>query len=206
MSLLKKLILPYGKRNPLYVNYLKWSFISHLFTSTQAVLATNNIIYTINCESELLISTNYIGKDLLCQIGGLMVLSKVGNESDKNAKKFLLYSNIIQQSSFFSMALIPIFPKYFLPITGPMNILSNLSSIGFGAVNAKCISKLANNNNIMELYSKITIVNAIGSSIGLFLGITLNILIPDDMERSILIPILGFLKIYTFSKAIKNLL
>jgi uncharacterized membrane protein YfcA len=58
----------------------------------------------------------------------------------------------------------------------------------------------------MELYSKITIVNAIGSSIGLFLGITLNILIPDDMERSILIPILGFLKIYTFSKAMKNLL
>ena len=49
-----------------------------------------------------------------------------------------------------------------------MNILSNLSSTGFGAVNAKCISKLAIDNNIMELYSKITIVNTIGSSIGLF--------------------------------------
>lgn len=87
-----------------------------------------------------------------------------------------------------------------------MNILSNLSSICFGAVNAKCISKLAIDNNIMELYSKITIVNTIGSSIGIILGITLNILIPDDMERSVLIPILGFLKIYTFSKAIKNLI
>jgi len=82
--------------------------------------------------------------------------------------KNFCYILILSNRVVFSMSLIPIFPKYFLPITCPMNILSNLSSTGFGAVNAKCISKLAIDNNIMELYSKITIVNTIGSSIGLF--------------------------------------
>ncbi len=117
-----------------------------------------------------------------------------------------MYSNIVQQSSLICVSLTPLFPVYFLPIAGLSNILSTLSFTGFGAINAKCIGKLSTGGNIGELYSKITIINTIGSSIGLLLGLGINIMIPDHQERALLIPLIGLMKVYTYNKAIENLL
>ena len=206
MSFLKKIIFPSGKHNPLYNNYLKWSFVSNVFASAQTAIVVDNMLYAINYDSEINRTINYFGKDVIGQLGGLLILSKVGDKADKNPKKFLLYSNIIQQVGFLSVSLTPMFPNYFLPIAGISNILTNLSFTGFGAVNAKCINKLSTNDNIAELYSKISIINTLGSSIGLILGIGINIMIPDHTERSLLIPILGLLRIYTYSKAIEKIL
>jgi hypothetical protein len=201
-----KLLLPLGKQNPLYTKYVGWSFVSNIFVSTQTAIVTDNMLYAINYESESIRSINYIGKDIIGQIGSLIFLSKIGNQPDKNSKSFLLYSNVIQQSSLLCVSLTPLVPVYFLPIAGVSNILSNLSFTGFGAINAKCIEKLSIDNNIGELYSKITIINTIGSSIGLLLGLGINIMIPDHQERALLIPLLGLMKVYAYNKAIENLL
>lgn len=201
-----KLLLPLGKQNPLYTKYVGWSFVSNIFVSTQTAIVTDNMLYAINYESESIRSINYIGKDIIGQIGSLIFLSKIGNQPDKNSKSFLLYSNVIQQSSLLCISLTPLVPVYFLPIAGVSNILSNLSFTGFGAINAKCIEKLSIDNNIGELYSKITIINTIGSSIGLLLGLGINIMIPEHQERALLIPLLGLMKVYAYNKAIENLL
>ena len=199
-------MLPVGKQHQLYMKYIKWSFLSNIFVSTQTAIVTDNMLYAINYDSASIRSINYIGKDIIGQIGSLLFLSKIGNQPDKNPKSFLLYSNIVQQSSLICVSLTPLFPVYFLPIAGLSNILSTLSFTGFGAINAKCIGKLSTGGNIGELYSKITIINTIGSSIGLLLGLGINIMIPDHQERALLIPLIGLMKVYTYNKAIENLL
>jgi hypothetical protein len=40
---------------------------------------------------------NYIGKDIIGQMGGLMYMSKMGDKADKEPVKFLQYSNGIEQ-------------------------------------------------------------------------------------------------------------
>jgi hypothetical protein len=205
MNVFKKIVLPIGKYHPLYPKYIKYSFLSNIFSSAQSAIITDNMLYAINTNSETIRTINYIGKDIIGQLGGLIVLSKVGNLADEKPKSFLVYSNIIQQTGNISTCLTPFFPSYFLPIAGISNILSNLSFTGFGAVNAKCIGNMSN-NNVGELYSKISLVNTLGSSLGLLLGLCINILIPDYSKRTGIVCILGFLRIYTYNKGIKDLL
>ena len=205
-SAIDKLLLPLGRQHPLYTKYMRWSFVSNIFVSTQTAIVTDNMLYAINYDSESIRSINYIGKDIIGQIGSLIFLSGIGNQPDRNPKSFLLWSNIVQQSGFLCMSLTPLFPVYFLPIAGLSNILSTLSFTGFGAINAKCVGRLSIDNNLGELYSKITIINTIGSSIGLLLGLGINIIIPDHHERTLLVPLIGIMKIYTYNKAIESLL
>jgi hypothetical protein len=63
---------------------------------------------------------------------------------------------------------------------------------------------MAIDNNIGELYSKITMINMLGSSVGLILGVGITILIPDHTTRLGLVPFLGIARVYTFNRAVKD--
>ena len=52
--------------------------------------------------------------------------------------------------------------------------------------------------------AKISIINTIGSSIGLLLGLFITIKIPDYNNRLCVLPFLGIARVYTFQKAIKT--
>jgi hypothetical protein len=97
-------------------------------------------------------------------------------------------------------------PEYFLPVAGVSNILSNISFIGFGAINAKCIQKLATDENIGEIYAKISVFNTIGSSVGLFIGLGIITVVPDHYTRMCFIPVLACGRILAFNRAINGLI
>lgn len=203
----KKIFYPSGKFHHQYTKYIFWSSLSNMIISIESVLSTHSILSAVSTDNtELLRTANYIGKDIIGQIGSLYYISKHGQNADKNPKKFLLYSNIIQQSSFMANCITPIFPSYFLYIAGLSNIAMNISFTSFGAVNARCILTLSTENNIGETYAKINIINTIGSSIGMIFGLYFTLLFPDHDSRLLLIPILGVLRIYTYSKAYQNLI
>jgi hypothetical protein len=86
------------------------------------------------------------------------------------------------------------------------NIGKNISFTGFGAINARIIQKLAVDNNIGEIYSRLTVINTIGSSIGMCIGLGLVAKIPDHTMRMGLIPILGAARVYTFNKSVESLI
>ena len=130
----------------------------------------------------------------------------MSEKADKNPKNFLLYSNILQQSSYIFMSATPLFSSYFLPIAGISNIFSNISFTGFGAINAKCIQNLSLDNNTGEIYSKIAAVNTLGSSVGLLCGLGIIAIIPDYNTRLLITPILASLRIFTYNRAIKGLI
>lgn len=194
-----------GKYNKNYLNYVGWSFTSNILASAQQVLVTHNMLLGINaCDSDNSRTLNYIGKDIIGQMGSLAYMAKMAKKADKNPSKFLNYSNVFQQTSYMVVYIIPLLGNdWFLPIAGAANIMSNISFAGFGAINAKCISTLAEGDNVGEIYAKLAVINTLGSSLGMLLGLGMLSFVPE--YKLVLIPVLGVLRIYTFNQAVKKL-
>lgn len=206
MYKLRSLVFPSGKIHPLYKQYVGWSFISNIIVSTETAMATHSMLHAIDTDSEAVRTINYIGKDIIGQIGGLGYMAKMGKQADQYPVKFLWYSNIIQQSAYLAICLTPQIPQYFLPIAGCSNILTNISFTGFGAINAKCLQELALDDNIGEIYAKVSTLNTLGSSFGLLIGLAINIFIPDHNDRLFILPILAMIRVYTLNRAVSGII
>ena len=201
---LRKIFLPNRKSDKRYIKYMCWSFISTVCVSLQTTLSTHNMLSAVGDDSTR--TVNYIGKDILGQLGGLLFMAKVGKQADKSPRDFIFMSNAIQQTSIMLMSLTPmVSPALFLPMAGLSNSLSNLSFTGYGAINAKCIQEISN-QNMGELYTKITMVNTMASTIGMTGGVALCIYIPDHETRTMLLPLIGIARVYSYQKAIEDII
>lgn len=206
MNRLKSLIYPSGICHPNYGNYVGWSFISNIIVSAESVISTHSMLNALSVNgTEIIRTANYVGKDVIGQIGGLIYMSKIGKKADAEPKKFIMYSNLIQQSSYMITCLTPFFPSYFIYVAGGANIATNIAFTGFGAINAKCIQKLAIGNNIGEVYAKISVLNTLGSSLGMMIGLCI-VSFTDQSIQIGLVPILGLGRTYTYQKAVQGLL
>lgn len=206
MNRFRALIFPIGKVHIKYQQYIGWSFISNVLVSVENALSSHSMLHAIDIGSDTVRTANYIGKDIIGQIGGLIYIANMGKKSDQQPTRFLFYSNILQQSAYISMCMTPLIPNYFLPIAGFSNILSNISFTGFGVINAKCIQILAIDNNMGEMYAKVSVINTLGSSIGLLIGLGITTLIPEHDIRLCLIPLLAVGRICSFRLAIKDII
>jgi hypothetical protein len=205
---LKSFIYPQGHVHKNYGKYVAWSSLSNLIISTESVLSTHSMLSTIGHSSnELTFSINYVGKDIIGQLGGLYFMNKMGSKADKNPKDFIKYSMFLQQSAVVLECATPLLPLgSFIPVAGVANVTKNISFTGFGAVNAKIIQKLAQEDNVGEIYAKISVLNTIGSSIGMGLGLVIASQIQDHTMRLGFIPILAWMRIYSYNKAISGLI
>jgi len=206
MNRLSALFFPVGKIHPKYIQYVGWSFVSNVLVSVESAMSTHSMLYAIDTGTNDLRTANYIGKDIIGQIGGLAYMAKMGKEADKDPHRFLFYSNILQQFAYASLCTTPMAPAHFLPIAGVSNIFINISFIGFGAINAKCIKELDMDGNIGEIYAKISVFNTLGSSIGLLLGLSIIAIVPDHSTRIFIIPFLAFGRMLAFNKAVSGLI
>ena len=203
---MRSLFFPTGKVHPKYTQYVGWSFISNVLVSAESAMSTHSMLNAIGTCSETVRTANYIGKDIIGQFGGLLYMAKMSKQADKKPLTFLFYSNILQQFAYLSLCTTPMLPEYFLPIAGASNIFINVSFISFGAINAKCIQTLAIDGNVGEIYSKISVINTLGSSIGLLLGIGIIAAVPDHTTRLLIIPIIALGRVATFNRAVKDLI
>ena len=204
---MKKLIqclLPLHNTHKHYKRFACWSFASNMILSAEYAMCTHCMLTAIDTDSDVHRTGSYIGKDIIGQIGSLGYIAFYGKQADDNPKRFLTYSNIIQQTGIAAVSITPLYPSIFLPVAGIANILSNISFVGIGALNAKCIQELSH-DNLGEVYAKITMINTIGSSLGLCMGMGIVALIPDHTKRLCILPIMAFLRILTFDRAVKVL-
>lgn len=204
----RSLVFPKGNVHKNYLSYVGWSFLSNIIVSVESVLSTHSMLSVIGqASNDILITTNYIGKDLVGQMGSLWYMNKMGQKADKEPSKFIKYSMAFQQSSILVECATPLLPSYlFIPIAGCANIGKNISFTCFGAINARVIQKLAMEDNIGEIYAKVSVLNTLGSSIGMGLGLLLASLIPDHTLRLGLFPILAGLRMYSYNKSVEGLL
>lgn len=212
MNRLKKLckpfIYPTGKVHPKYGKYVAWSCFSNTIISAESVLSTHSMLSVVGQSStELTLSINYIGKDIVGQAGGLWYMHKMGQKADKEPIKFVYYSMAFQHTSVFLECATPLLPiGAFIPLAGLANMGKNIAATGVGAVNAKIIQQLAQDNNTGEIYAKISVLNTIGSTVGMGLGLCIAACIPCHTTRLCLMPILTSIRIFSYRMAVKDLL
>lgn len=205
---LKSCVYPQGNVHTRYGAYVGWSFISNFAVSVETVLSTHSMLSAVGVASnELTVSTNYIGKDIIGQVGGMLYINHIGHKADKEPKKFIRYSMGIQQLSILAECATPLLSQqYFLPTAAIANMGKNISFTGFGAINATIIPKLAIDGNIGEIYAKLTVVNTLGSTLGMGVGLAITAYIPDHGTRLALMPLLGLIRYYSYTRSIEGLI
>ena len=91
--------------------YLKWSAINSFSTSVSSVISTNSMLSSITSEGpsySSIITTNYIGKDIIGQLGGLIYAWKTGKTADSQPLKYITKGVCVLQASFYIENLAPL--------------------------------------------------------------------------------------------------
>lgn len=204
-----RFLVPNGKIHNKYNHYLLWSSLSNFVVSIEVVLSTHSMLNAFGNESvHNNLTLNYIGKDVIGQMGGLFIMNKISKQIDKNPNNFIKYSLLLQQFGTILENITPLVPTSPIIFLGALsNICKNISFMGTGGINAKVINKLSiDKDNIGELYSKLAIINTLSTSIGMSIGIGLTILIPCHSTRLFLLPVLGLIRYYSFMKSIDGII
>jgi hypothetical protein len=205
---LQTVIFPQGKVHLSYTKYVKWYLFTNLISSVEFVLSTHSMLSVVGSPvagNSNMLSINYISKDIIGQLGGLWYMNKMSKTVDKNPRNFSNKSLQLEQYAIAIECVTPLLPVYaFVPVAGLCNISKNISYTGFGAINTKIIQMMATDNNLGEIYSKITILNTLTTSFGMIIGLFITYKIPDHTQRLLLIPFLAWLRIYSYEKTIED--
>lgn len=208
--MIKKLLSPQGSVHPKYIKFVSYSFATNIFLGAQAAISTHGMLAVIGQSTTgVNMSVNYIGRDIVGQMGSLVYMSKMAKYADTNTKHFVNKSMAMQQASLFVESSLTILPAdFFIPIAGCSNISKGISFTCFGAVNAKAIATLSDkdDNQVGEIYSKLTIVNTLGSTIGMGLGLSIIAAFPDYESRILFMPILAAGRVWSFNKSIDGII
>ena len=151
-------------------------------------------------------SLNFMCKDIFGQLGGLYFVHRLSSDIDKAPIRYGNYHNILFQTSIILECITPMCPtSLFIPVTVVANIGKNISFIGLGSIQAKCIKSLSDKkDNPGQVYSQIAIANTIASSFGMILGLFITYLIPCHLTRLICMePIFFILRMYSYNKMIR---
>ncbi len=182
-----------------------WLAASTVLLSTQSVLSTQAMLQMLTLGSTEAQVFNFVGRDVLGQLGGLAVMIGLTKRIDKNPHKFVWFAHAMQQSSMLLLLSTPHLPvQFFLPVSALSNVFMNVSFIGYGSLSAKCIQKFSDGSNMGEMYSKLTIHQTLASTLGLSLGILCT-------ETSTALPnacfvALGIARVFCYQKAVTKVL
>jgi hypothetical protein len=184
--------------------------IHNFSSSVSSVISTNSMLGSIvNTPSYTsVLALNYVGKDIIGQVGSLAYSWKTGKGADIEPLKYITKGGIILQTSFFVENCTPLISNniFIMPFLGFCSLLKNVSFISIGAVNAKNIQKLSN-GNIGEFYSKSASINTMSSTLGMIVGIGIIHMIPSYTIRSLVVlPTMSVISIYSLRKATKIIL
>lgn len=205
---MSKFLLPSGRVHKNYLKYLYWNSFSNFIVSIESVLSTHSMLTTVGANIGVNVSINFIGKDIIGQIGSLYAMNKIGKYIDKEPLRFLKMSLLLEQTSILMECATPIFPlSSFIAVGGISNVGKGIAFSGIGCLSATVVNKLSiDKDNIGEIYSKIGIVNTITTSVGMSLGLLIASLIPCHETRLCLIPILACFRYLGFYKSIEGII
>jgi hypothetical protein len=186
-----------------FAQFSGWLAASTLLSSCQSVLSTEAMLRVLLHNTAETQIVNFVGRDVLGQLGSLVVMMGLAKHIDRRPQEFLMFSHLLQQTSMACVLLTPMLPSsWFLPVAAVGNVCANVSFIGFGSINAKCIQALSK-DNIGELYSKVTMHSTLASTVGLSLGMLLT---KSALSPEVSFAVLGVARVFTYHKAVKKVL
>lgn len=127
--------------------YIGWMALNSFTNSCSSVLSTHSMLGSIMTTPSYtgIVTTTYIGKDILGQLGGLYYSWRTGNKADTQPMKYVMKGSLIQQAGYHleNLSILINNSNYILPFLGVSTTIKNISFISIGAVNARNLQKLA---------------------------------------------------------------
>jgi len=198
----------------LYGRYVLGNLATNILGGMQYTLATDTMLQSVETiqgsdTSGISAGMNYIGKDIIGQTASLWFMQKIGKYSDRSPQKFFNGILSLQQAAILAETMTFLMPGNlaFLGLAGTANVAKNISFCGIGAINTKVIAKIAESDTRQngEVYTHLTTIASLGSSLGMATGIFAIYMLPDPGIRMGLVPVIGAVKYSIMRWSLKGL-
>ena len=170
----KNFFLPENYPNSIkgkYMTYVNYNLLQQSSSSALGVLSTQQLLLCLGVESlTASAALNWVIKDGLGQLGGIIYAGKTGNRFDADSKYQKWISAISINISCLIEIMTPLFPGYFLLFASLGTFGKNISSISGSASRAAIHLNFANSNNLADITAKNTIQTTAACIFGTFIG------------------------------------
>ena len=164
--------LPKGYPNSVRDGYLRYAAgtgLGTMLSSAGGVLSLQSLLVAIGMGAgsiPLAATLNWIIKDGLGQLGGVLFASAVNNKFDAEPKRWRFIASVSLEFSSFLELLTPLAPHYFLPIAAVANIGKNISCLAASASRAAIHHSFAVSENLADVTAKAGSQTILCSTIG----------------------------------------
>jgi hypothetical protein len=168
---------------PAYARYAGWSFVAMAFSSAGGVLSMQSLLYAVGVGAgsvPLAAALNWVIKDGLGQLGGVLYAALVNTRFDSDPKRWRLVSALASDAATALEVCTPLFPGAFLPMAAVANIGKNVAWLSASATKAGLHQALAVGGNLADVTGKAGSQTIAASTLGTLLGVALSPLVGSD--------------------------
>ena len=123
-----------------YAPYSKWSFLQGLSSTASGVLSMQCLLYAVGLGQPLSVpaaaAIQWVLKDGLGQLGGMLFTSYVNVSFDSDAKRWRMMAAMALDASVLVEIVTPLVPGLFLPLASAANIGKNVAWLSSSASRA----------------------------------------------------------------------
>jgi len=185
----KRTMLPVGYPKTVHPNYLKfnlWSFVQGVAGSASGVLSTQCLLVGLGMSNQsvsaavgggsiaLAATLNWVLKDGIGNLGGILFVSRFGSRFDKDAKRYRFLSAAAMNISTVLEILVPLLPALFLPLASLANTCKSVSWMANSATRAQIQRHFTRIDNLGDLTGKAASLNTASVVAGTGLGVMLS--------------------------------
>ena len=176
----RALLLPYGYPSTVassYAAYAGLAFCGSVFSSAAGVLSTQSLLLAVGVGAgavPLAAALNWVLKDGLGQLGGVLAAALIRNRFDSDPKRWRLAAAVAQDAASLLEIATPLLPGAFLPLAAAANVGKNVAWLSASATRASLHSALALRGNLADVTAKAGSQSMAGSTLGMLLGIALS--------------------------------
>jgi hypothetical protein len=163
-----------------YFDYTRWSVTASIASSAAMVLSTQSLLYAVGLGAGSIptaAALNWVLKDGLGQLGGVLFASMVNNRFDADPKRWRVVAAVALDGAVFLQALTPLAPSLFLPVAALANVGMNVSWLAASASRAGIhlsFSSDRTGTNLADITAKAGSQTTFASTLGMALGVAIS--------------------------------
>jgi hypothetical protein len=168
---------------PTYLTYAKWSMGASVAGTITGVLSMQSLLFAMGLGAgsvPIAAALNWIVKDGLGQLGGVLYASTVNHRFDSDPKRWRFTAAVIFDISMLLEVLTPLFPQYFLPMASLANVGKNVGWLSASATRAGMHKAFIRRNNLADVTGKAGSQTIAASVVGTAAGVILSPMIGTD--------------------------
>ncbi|KAG0222450.1 hypothetical protein BGW42_006600 [Actinomortierella wolfii] len=201
--------LPKGYPHSVTSNYwpfAKWQFFHNVAGSVTAVISTQALLFAMGLGAgsiPMAAALNWIIKDGLGQLGGVVYASFVSDKFDSEPKRFRFQATVAMQGANVLELLSPLWPGSFLFIASVSNIGKNMAWLASSATRAQMNKTFALRDNLGDITGKTgsqtTAAGLVGTGLGVIIAAIMSRASPDPAVLPLIPMCLTFLPFSIFN-------